>query len=156
VARILLVLKPKELNLVATDSELLAWVAEDDAEMRRMIAGLLRRSGFRVDEFLDGKELLERIEMLDRGSSPVEEPSLIILDHLMPEVHGLDAAARLKNLKSDIPFIVITAFGDAQVHRRARLLGAAAILDKPFDLNRLRGLAIEAARADGRSTPHEP
>jgi len=124
--------------------ELLAWIAEDDAEMRRMIAEVLRRSGFRVDEFSNGKELVERIELLGKGDNVIESPAVLIVDHLMPEVHGLDAAAKLKSRSTEIPFIVITAFGDDELHKRAESLGAVAVLDKPFDLGRFRDLAIRA------------
>jgi CheY-like chemotaxis protein len=133
------------------DRELLAWVAEDDLEMRRMITKVLRRSGFRVDEFTNGKELMERIEEFDSDSS-LESPAIVIVDHLMPELHGLDAAARLKNRRAEIPFIVITAFADAELHRRAESLGAVAILDKPFDLDRFRNMAVQAANSNGPST----
>ncbi|MBN1654454.1 MAG: response regulator [Deltaproteobacteria bacterium] len=124
------------------DRKLLAWVAEDDAEMRRMIVKVLYRLGFRVDEFSDGKQLVERIEMLDETDSVIESPAIVIVDHIMPEVHGLDAVSQLKNLHNEIPFIVITAFGDVELHKRAESLGAVAVLDKPFDLDRFRDLTL--------------
>jgi CheY-like chemotaxis protein len=132
------------------DRELLAWVAEDDPEMRRMVAGLLRDSGFRVEEFSDGEELTERIDDLDRVSTPADEPSVVIVDHLMPGVLGLDAVALCKSRRANIPLIVITAFGDTQIHRRARRIGATAVLDKPFDLKVFRDLVIETVNAGGR------
>jgi len=37
--------------------------------------------------------------------------------------------------------VLITAFGDPEVHAAGKRLGAAAVLDKPFDLNELTSLA---------------
>ncbi len=41
------------------------------------------------------------------------------------------------------PTILITAFGDEETHEKARQVGVAAVLDKPFDMNDLLGKVRE-------------
>jgi DNA-binding NtrC family response regulator len=55
----------------------------------------------------------------------------------MPGPSGFDVLHWLQAWLPEVPLILITAFGDAQTHRRASELGAAAIIDKPFDLQEL-------------------
>ena len=112
-------------------------VAEDDIHMRRLVARALRTTGYRVVEACDGAEVLERIESTiwcDRH----DLIGAIVADMNMPALTGLDVLAALRCSEVDTPFILITAYGDAQIRREAMSLGAAAVLDKPFDLSKLQ------------------
>lgn len=112
-------------------------LAEDDEEMRRMLAEWLRRDGYLVSEARDGVELTERIcEALFREGRAV--PDVLITDLRMPGRDGLDVVSLLRGADSMIPVILITAFGDEETHRRAARLGADAVFDKPVDLDELR------------------
>jgi DNA-binding response OmpR family regulator len=113
-------------------------LAEDDRELRRMLAGELRKEGFVVTESATGLELLEHLGDSTRRAQPVD---LIVSDIRMP---GLSGLAMVEGLRSGsragnwaIPVILITAFGDAEAHAEARRLGAV-LLDKPFDLDDFR------------------
>ncbi|MFC1508101.1 PleD family two-component system response regulator [Candidatus Omnitrophota bacterium] len=73
------------------------------------------------------------------GKVTKEKPDLILSDVMMPKMHGLDV---LKNLKSDprtasIPVIMLTAKDDTESIDRAKKLGAADYLPKPFNLEGL-------------------
>ena len=109
-------------------------LADDDSAMRQMLAGSLRRRGFAVDECEDGKELLDRLETCRSGSAV---PDLVVSDVQMPGATGLDVLHWLQRWLRGVPVILITAFGDRRIHRRAQELGAALVIDKPFDLSRL-------------------
>ena len=109
----------------------LVLVADDDQAMRNMLGASLRRRGLEVDECRDGTELLERLENLRRGDG---QPGLVVSDLRMPDVSGLDVIHWIGRWLPEVPVILITAFGDAQTHKRAKALGAAAVIDKPFDL----------------------
>jgi len=56
----------------------------------------------------------------------------------MPGASGLDVLAGLREVDWSMPVILITAFGSADTKARAGLLGAALLLDKPFELEELR------------------
>ena len=114
-------------------------LAEDSDEMRELIAGMLRESGYEVIEARDGIELFEQIEAaVARGGRRNPPISLVISDIRMPGLTGLNVLGILRCGYWRTPVILITAFGDEQTHAEARELGAAATFDKPFDLEDLR------------------
>ena len=65
-------------------------------------------------------------------------PGLVVSDLQMPGATGLDVLHWLSRWLRGVPVILITAFGDARTHERAAKLGAAEVMDKPFDLEALR------------------
>lgn len=116
-------------------------VAEDQPEMRALIANMLRREGYTVVEAIDGSALLDiLVDTLDNTTNP-QIPALIVTDIWMPGCSGLEVLARLKRFDWSTRVIVITAFGDETAHVEARRLGASLVLDKPFDLATLRTAA---------------
>jgi CheY-like chemotaxis protein len=121
-------------------------VAEDDPDMRRLVAAHLRRAGHRVVEASDGMEILDRIEATVRSAGR-ELIDVIVSDIDMPGLSGLDLLAALRCTDWTTPVVLITAFGDEETRAEARELGAAAILDKPLDAAALRHAVAEAASA---------
>lgn len=117
-------------------------LAEDDESMRRLVAAVLRQDGFEVIEIEDGVGLLERVGKSILGRSDPGSIQLIIADNRMPVLSGLDVLGRLRRADDATPFILITAFGDAETHDEAARLGASAVFDKPFDLDDLRLAAL--------------
>jgi DNA-binding response OmpR family regulator len=115
-----------------------AWVAENDIDMRRLLAYTLRRAGFAVEEFGDGRALQQRIAALT-SSDPT--PALLVTDHHMPYVYGLEAVAELRAIRRDVYVVVVTGFGDSELHATAARLGVQTVLDKPFDLAELERVA---------------
>jgi DNA-binding response OmpR family regulator len=116
-----------------------AVVADDDAELRRLVALGLAREGFEVTEVADGKELLSLID--DVTSNTARRPDLIIADIFMPGCSGLKVVASMRRRNLEIPVVLITAFGDETTHALAKRLGAAALFDKPFDMVEIRRFA---------------
>ncbi len=105
-------------------------LAEDDTELRELLMFVLARAGYRVTVCGNGMQLLE---MLDNG----EDVDVVISDLRMPALSGLEVLeSQVQNTRRP-PFICMTAFGDAKTHQTALQLGAAATIDKPFDLDRM-------------------
>lgn len=102
-------------------------VAEDDPAMREVLAEALAAAGLVVELVTDGEALLSRAE----GSA------VIVTDLRMPRLDGLTALARLRHAGVDRPVVMITGFGSPETHSMARALGAARVLDKPFDVDHL-------------------
>lgn len=120
-------------------------IAEDNVEMRRLIAATLRADGYEVVEAGDGAELISRLESLGGEQGPPRTAvELIVSDLRMPGLSGMDVLGAIRDGNWRTPFILITAFGDEETHREAHDLGARAVLDKPFDLERLRTLVHES------------
>jgi CheY-like chemotaxis protein len=123
-------------------------LADDDGEMRRMVAQTLRQAGHEVVEVADGRQLVERVasdQALDILASLFELRSgghrfdLVITDERMPGLTGREAIAWLQNDEAPPRVIVMTAFGDGQFRADALARGAAAVLSKPLELTELLG-----------------
>ena len=120
-------------------------VAEDDPLMRRLLAGALMRVGFTVVDVSDGAELDKWIHRLIVRNYEHRCVDLIIADQRMPSATGLDVLSHLRRVDQTMPFILITAFGDRETHAAAARLGASCVLDKPFDFDTLRAVALQYA-----------
>ncbi|MCA9518467.1 MAG: response regulator [Myxococcales bacterium] len=96
--------------------------------MRRLLAVHLAGAGLAVDEAEDGAELLARLRAGGDGYA------LLVTDVHMPRLSGLEAIRRAGEA-ARVPTIVVTSFGDDEVHRKAEAMGALAVLDKPFDFD---------------------
>jgi DNA-binding response OmpR family regulator len=115
-------------------------VAEDDSEMRSLVAECLRRDAHEVFEVGDGARLLVRIGRQYRVDEPAPRIDLIVTDLRMPVVTGLAILRGLRAARCAVPVILMTAFGDEQVRREAAELGAV-LLDKPFAMADLQTTA---------------
>ncbi|HXJ34533.1 MAG TPA: response regulator [Candidatus Eisenbacteria bacterium] len=111
-------------------------VAEDSTEMRRLIAGTLRAQGYDVTEARDGMELLDYIEEAAKYDAS-DRYAAVVSDVRMPWLSGMDVMAVLNAAAWRTPVVLITAFGDEETHAEGRALGAAVMIDKPFEMETL-------------------
>ncbi|HEV8421078.1 MAG TPA: response regulator transcription factor, partial [Actinomycetota bacterium] len=103
-------------------------VVEDEASLADTVRYNLEREGYAVIVAPDGRAALERFR--------VEEPTLVILDLMLPEVSGLDVCRAIR-AESDIPIIMVTA-KDSEADKVAGLeLGADDYVTKPFSVREL-------------------
>jgi DNA-binding response OmpR family regulator len=87
-------------------------------------------------------DLIGQLRCLEEPSRP-NDFDLIISDIRMPGVNGLSVLEGLREFKGVPPIILITAFGDEQTHADAERLGAAAVINKPFEITELLSTARE-------------
>ena len=99
-------------------------VADDEEIMREILYSLLSREGCLVRMAKDGESALE--------TAKKESFDAVLLDVMMPGMNGLDALAALKKFDSDLPVIMITAFGTASNIHDAWKRGAFDFVEKPF------------------------
>jgi len=125
--------QPPPLRLVPTKHRIL--VAEDDPDLRALVASALRRGGYDVVEACDGMEAIDHIA--PTAWTRRDGFKAIVADVFMPDLTGLDLLAALRCTRFETPVILMTAFGDEEVRAEARWLGATAVLDKPFNLDEL-------------------
>jgi two-component system response regulator (stage 0 sporulation protein F) len=118
-------------------------LVEDDDEMRRLLAQAICEDGYEVIQCHDGGEFLVRLQSLIVDKRSVDF-DIIISDIRMPGLTGLEILEDLHEYNGFPPMILITAFGDKETHAKAEKFGAAAIFDKPFEIDdllaKLRGI----------------
>jgi CheY-like chemotaxis protein len=120
-------------------------VADDSETVLLMLQRRLEMEGYDVTTATDGFEALERL----REAGP-EEPDVILLDAMMPNMSGTEVLERLRDSGSKIPVLMISAHLDAQEPDRMRSLGAADCIPKPFEWEDLIGKIEElVSESDG-------
>jgi CheY-like chemotaxis protein len=106
--------------LVDTPSILLA---DDDHAFRETIRGMLEPRGFRTLTADNGEQALKIVE-----HEPVH---LLLLDMHMPRLTGLDTVRRIRQLKSQLPCVLISGALNDAIVQQARLADVFAVLSKP-------------------------
>lgn len=115
-------------------------VAEDDPEMRSLVARALRKDGYEVIEVGDGVHLMLEVTNRLMKNGTLDDVDLVVTDVRMPGRDGLEVAELLRCAMLGVPMILMTGFADDEVRRRAASLGAL-FFDKPFRLDDLRAAA---------------
>jgi two-component system, chemotaxis family, chemotaxis protein CheY len=111
------------LEAISTPEPIL--VVDDDTDVLQMIQWVLEDEGFEVQTATDGQDAL----ILARQ----RQPALVILDMGLPFFDGSHVAAELHTLYGTaVPIVLITA--DGRTAHKARQIGAAAFLRKPFEI----------------------
>jgi CheY-like chemotaxis protein len=120
-------------RLGSTTTALTVLVVDDAPDMRFLARAVLETAGLRVvAEAVDGPEALLRVHELD----PPPVPTVILLDHQMPGLTGLEVAARVL---ADIPgqlIVIFSAYLSDAVSAEASRLGIAACVSKT-EVNKL-------------------
>ena len=129
--------RPKGLVLVAEDVKIIS---------RKMILGL-EQCGYKVALAEDGEQCLEMARSL--------KPSLVILDIMMPKIHGIEV---LKQLRADpathnLGVVICTAKSFGTELSYAATLGAYGFLIKPFRMTDLTGMVNGYFESHGGGTP---
>lgn len=99
-------------------------LSEDEEAVRRVVAEILERAGYRVLATANGRQAI------DRATATDEPIDLALLDVAMPELGGPDAWLELRRLRPDLRVLFCT--GHADERHRDRLPSGAEPLDKPF------------------------
>ena len=120
--------------MTTTQDRPLIALAEDNPELRGLLASALERVGYRIVPLETGVHLLTTVRRLLAQGEPLR---LIITDIRMPTLGGLESARALRAAGHATPLIFMTAYGDAWTRARATELGAQ-LLDKPLSLAALR------------------
>jgi CheY-like chemotaxis protein len=100
-------------------------VAEDDEMVRAVVVRILELAGYHVLIARDGVEAVECF------AAHADEVRLVILDVIMPLRGGVEALARIRDIRSDIPALLTSGYSEAT---KLEALGssASAILKKPY------------------------
>jgi putative two-component system response regulator len=110
----------------------LVLVVDDDKALRKGMTFLLEKEGYSTIEAENGAIALEKIRD--------EQPDLVLLDLMMPELDGMEVCKQLKRSEETrlIPVIMITAVNNQSEKIKAIESGADDFLNKPVNLAELR------------------
>jgi CheY-like chemotaxis protein len=121
----------------------LVLLAEDDADVRSLVATALRMDGYSVIEAHDGQDLVEHIGsalLFGHIRGELDPVALVISDIRMPGRTGIEILAGLRQSEVGVSVILMTAYADPQTLEHAERLGVDAFLRKPFEIDELRGI----------------
>ena len=104
-----------------------------EALFRQQFRRDLRAERFVMDFTFSAAEALVRI-----AGFQTESLILILSDINMPGMTGLEMLPKVKEMRPNVPVIMITAYGDADTKRKAQEGGAVGLLTKPIDFAQLR------------------
>jgi CheY-like chemotaxis protein len=104
-----------------------------EALFRQQFRRDLRAQRFVMDFANSAAEALARI------AGTIEQSLILILSDInMPGMSGLEMLPRARQMRPDVPVIMITAYGDPETRRKAIENGASGLLTKPIDFALLR------------------
>ncbi|MCW8139564.1 MAG: sigma-54-dependent Fis family transcriptional regulator [Planctomycetota bacterium] len=115
-------------------------LVDDDPKLLRLVQLELSEEGLETITAATGAEALRRLEE--------EEPTTVVLDLQLPDVHGKELLERLAGGWPRVPVVVLTAEGAIQEVVDCMRLGAVDFVQKPFDRERLV-TSIKNAQARG-------
>ena len=104
-----------------------------EALFRQQFRRDLRSQRFMMDFANSASDALKRI------TATIEQSLILILSDInMPGMTGLEMLPKVKEMRPEVPVIMITAYGDPDTKRRAMENGASGLLTKPIDFTLLR------------------
>ena len=105
-------------------------VADDDDDVREVLAEALEAPGRRVLKARNGVEAVQWAT-----SAPVD---LIVLDLVMPEMDGVESFRRIHAARPDLPVVIVTGHTESDLMLKVLDIGPFTVLQKPLDLHKLR------------------
>ena len=104
-----------------------------EALFRQQFRRELRAERFVLDFAASASDALRRV-----ANATEQAPALVFSDINMPGMTGLEMLPRMKEMRPDVPVIMITAYGDDDTKSKAIESGAEGLLAKPIDFALLR------------------
>ena len=114
-----------------------------EALFRQQFRRDLRAQRFVMDFAISANDALARI------AGTIEQSLILVLSDInMPGMTGLEMLPKVREMRPDVPVIMITAYGDPETKRKAIEGGAEGLLTKPIDFTLLREeIDMRVARA---------
>jgi len=116
------------------------FIVDDDADVRKSVARMLKVAGYTVEAFASAEHFL--------AAHRHEGPGCLILDVQMPGIDGLTLQEQMAHGESALPIIFITGHGDVPMCAQAMKAGAVDFLPKPFDAKVLLKAVADAVSKD--------
>ncbi len=117
-------------------TEFVVMVVDDEEGIRESLSGIFEDEGYAVLTASSGEEALNILKE--------QNPDLILLDIWLPGIDGIQTLQEIKNLKPDLPVVMISGHGNIELAVKATRTGAYDFLEKPLSLERVLLVANRA------------
>jgi two-component system, NtrC family, nitrogen regulation response regulator NtrX len=104
-------------------------VVDDEEGIRDSLSGIFEDEGYDVIAAGSGEEAIKVLKE--------HNPDLVLLDIWLPGIDGIQTLQELKEIKSDLPVIMISGHGNIELAVKATRSGAYDFLEKPLSLERV-------------------
>ena len=122
------------------------WIVDDDESIRWVLEKGLSEKDLKVETFESANQVLKKLDQ--------ETPGVILTDIKMPGTSGLVLLDQVKELRPDIPIIIMTAHSDLESAVKSYEHGAWEYLPKPFDIDDAIKIVKRAISSDDESGDH--
>lgn len=104
-------------------------IVDDEESVRKSLADVMRDEGYDVVTVASGREGIDALNET--------QPSLALLDIAMPEMDGIETLRRIREVRPDLPVIMVTGHGTIETAVKTTKMGAYDFIVKPPELQHL-------------------
>jgi DNA-binding NtrC family response regulator len=112
-------------------------VADDNQDLLETFAMILKRRGYHVQTASDGLTAVDKFKE--------HNFDVTLMDIVMPEMNGVDASKKIKEIQPEAPIILMTAYTDEDLIQNAKDEGVCQVIHKPIHIDQLIDLINETA-----------
>jgi two-component system response regulator (stage 0 sporulation protein F) len=119
-------------------------IVDDQLGIRILLKEVLNKEGFKTYQAANGKEALQLLKE--------HRPDLVLLDMKIPGMDGIEILKEIKKFDANTTVIMMTAYGELDMIKEAKRLGALMHFTKPFDVEQVRETVEHylTGKADGQ------
>jgi len=120
-------------------------LVDDERSVAETTDDMLQMLGYDVVVATSGREALR----LFRSGPTVFD--LIVTDHTMPALSGIELAREILSIRPEMPILLSTGFCDGMMEKKAKTLGIQGIIRKPYVMEELAGMIRETLNGQERT-----
>ncbi|MEC3629826.1 sporulation initiation phosphotransferase Spo0F [Bacillus velezensis] len=105
-------------------------IVDDQYGIRILLNEVFHKEGYQTFQAANGIQALDIVTK--------ERPDLVLLDMKIPGTDGIEILKRMKMIDESIRVIIMTAYGELDMIKESKELGALTHFAKPFDIDEIR------------------
>ena len=102
-------------------------IVDDQLGIRLLLNEVFKKEGYSTHLAANGIEALQLVKQQSNIS-------LVLLDMKMPNMDGIEILKRMKEIRPNLPVVMMTAYGELDIIDEAMQIGAVCYFTKPFDI----------------------
>jgi CheY-like chemotaxis protein len=112
-------------------------VVDDNEDLLETFAMILKRRGYEVQTACDGVDAVDKFKE--------QNFDVTLMDIVMPEMNGVDAFKKIREIQPEASIILMTAYSDEELMQTAKEEGVQLIIQKPIRIDKLIEMINETA-----------